>query len=164
MTINHSAMESSGILESQPTPDLIEHGHSDGLVDVKSSRLMSKLSISSHVFLRVCTIADMRLHVRLQVQTPRHGHLADRRHKGERSHLVITSQAIKPPPLTTDEAAYNAWMSGGSIGLGLWLANYKERTTKRRSFTVDEFATWATATRREEFFRTGANSEFCTSD
>lgn len=128
---------------------------------VKSSRLMSKLSISSHVFLRICTITRAHMHIQLQVQTPRHGYLNDRRHKGERSHLVIGSQTIKPLPLTADESAYEAWMSGGSIGLGLWLANYKERTTKRRNFTVDEFAVWVSKTRREELRQTGENNEFC---
>lgn len=58
-------------------------------------------------------------------------------------------------------AAYAAWMSGGSAGLGLWLAGYKEKTTKRRYFTTEEYAQWVADCRAMELAETGSNSEFC---
>ena len=57
--------------------------------------------------------------------------------------------------------AYAAWMSGGSAGLGLWLAGYKERTTKRRYFSIEEYAQWVGDCKAMELRETGINSEFC---
>lgn len=35
--------------------------------------------------------------------------------------------------------ADHAFHTFGSMGLGLWLARYKERTTKKRAFTTAEY-------------------------
>lgn len=57
--------------------------------------------------------------------------------------------------------AYTAWMSAGSIGLGLWIANHKEHTTGKRNYTVEEFGQWCAHVRSLELQATGKHSEFC---
>jgi hypothetical protein len=162
MITNRSAMELSGISENQPTPYQTEHGRSAGSVGVKSSRLTSRLLVSSQQVLRVCEILDgERPRVKLVMQQPLPGRLIKSPARSERSRLTITCASMKPPPPTTHESAYQAWMSGGSVGLGHWLANYKEHTTKRRNFTTDEYACWVAECRAEERRMTGENNEFC---
>lgn len=41
-----------------------------------------------------------------------------------------------------EDEAYEMWRVGGSMGLGLWLTRYKERTTGKRNYTVQEIGAW----------------------
>jgi hypothetical protein len=74
-----------------------------------------------------------------------------------------TKLAVFVPTRVTkaDQDAYAAWMSCGSMGLGLWLARYKEKTTGRRFFTVEEYGHWVDDCLRRELELTGENNEFC---
>jgi len=85
-----------------------------------------------------------------------------------RSVLIIRGRHIesRPEPViqvhrTKEQNAYDAWMMGGSMALGHWLADYKESTTGRRTFTVVEYGLWVDMVRSMEFRLTGENSEFC---
>lgn len=69
--------------------------------------------------------------------------------------------SIAIPPRGTGHDAYHAWMSAGSIGLGLWLANYKEVTTGHRNYTIEEYGRWVAECRTLEYDHTGTNDEFC---
>jgi hypothetical protein len=97
---------------------------------------MSILSISNHRYVEVLTIRE--------------------RHATKPTVFVPTRET------KADQDAYAAWMSGGSIGLGLWLARYKEKTTGRRNFTAEEYGRWVDDCRIKELRLTGQNEEFCT--
>lgn len=52
-------------------------------------------------------------------------------------------------------------MSAGTLGLGLWLARLKERTTGKRGFTAEEYGRWVETMQDIEQREMGFLSEFC---
>ena len=163
MTINRSDTELSGISESKPTPRPINNGRSAGSVAVKSLRLKSVLSLSNTRLSLVLAISGRHISPRPEPDYPACPKCGVR--VVSAGMCVPCRRKTETPPVKLTKAgqeAYNAWMSGGSAGLGLWLAGHKEQTTWRRYFTVEEYDAWVKMVRAMELQLTGKNNEFCT--